>query len=142
MSRTIVNLAEKHRSAIVLEDLGNISKGKAKKYVQKSQWSFYQLETFIKYKAALLGIPIHYVDPAFTSQICSKCGSINKTNSKHYECKQCGHVAHRDVNAALNISRRMEQGLGIKKPDLGLIDNPLNWTAYKGVELESSGGAR
>jgi len=32
--------------------LGKISKkGKAKRYVQKSQWSFYQLETFIKYKA-------------------------------------------------------------------------------------------
>jgi putative transposase len=90
VSRTIVDYAKLHRSVLVLEDLGQISKkGKAKKYVQKSQWSFYQLETFIKYKAALLGVPVIYVNPAYTSQICSKCGSLNKANGKHYMCSKC-----------------------------------------------------
>ncbi len=150
VSRTIVNLAKTHRSAIVLEDLGNISKtGKASRYVQKSQWSFYQLETFIKYKAALLDIPICYVSARYTSQECNKCGRINKPNGKHYKCS-CGYVAHRDVNAALNIQSRMMQGLGVYSPSSGLIDNPQNSavtgaknrTAHKGVESESSGGAR
>ena len=142
VSRTLVDYAKTHRSAIVLEDLGQISKGKAKKYVQKSQWSFYQLETFIKYKAALLGVPIIYVNPAYTSQTCSRCGSLNKPNGKHYKCSECGYFCHRDVNAAFNISKLGDKTVGEKVPIVGLIDNPLNWTTVKAVELESSGGAR
>lgn len=148
VSRTIVNLAKTHRSAIVLEDLGKISKtGKASRYVQKSQWSFYQLETFIKYKAALLSIPIYYVSARYTSQVCNKCGSINKPNGKHYKCV-CGYVAHRDSNAALNIQSKikMMQGLENYNSSSGLIDNPHNGTIYsiqnrtahKGVESELS----
>ena len=75
VARSLVNFAKDHRLAIVLEDLGKISKkGKAKRFVQKSQWAFFQLETFILYKAALLGIPVIKVNPAYTSQACSRCG--------------------------------------------------------------------
>jgi putative transposase len=143
VSRTIVDYAKEHRSVLVLEDLGQISKkGKSKKYVQKSQWSFYQLETFIKYKAALLGVPILYVNPAYTSQICSKCGSLNKSNGKHYKCSKCGYFCHRDVNAAFNISKLGDKTVGEKVPIVGLIDDPPNQRAQKGTYLESSGGAR
>lgn len=143
VSRTIVNLAEKHRSAIVLENLGKISKGKAKRFVQKSQWSFYQLETFVKYKAALLGIPVLYIDPRNTSRECYKCGSINIPNGKHYKCSDCGYVAHRDANAALNIRSRGVQGEFNHKKDLsGLIGDPLNRMTCREVKLESSGGVR
>lgn len=146
VSKSIVDYAKLHRSAIVLEDLGKISKkGKAKRYVQKSQWSFYQLETFIKYKAALLGIPIFYVNPAYTSRVCSRCGSINKPNGKHYKCS-CGHFDHRDANAAFNISanawfldeQTVEQSVSIVRS----IGGPLNQSSKKVVQLESSGGAR
>lgn len=143
VSRTIVDYAKEHRSVLVLEDLGQISKkGKAKKYVQKSQWSFYQLETFIKYKAALLGVPVIYVNPAYTSQTCSKCGSLNKTNGKHYKCSSCGYFCHRDVNAAFNISKLGDKTLGEKVPSVGLIDDTPNQRVQKGTYLESSGGAR
>lgn len=146
VSRSIVDYAKLHRSAIVLENLGKISKkGKAKRYVQKSQWSFYQLETFIKYKAALLGIPIVYVNPAYTSQVCSRCGSINKPNGKHYKCS-CGHFDHRDSNAAFNISANGwffdEQTVGHSASIVGRIGGPLNQSSEKAVQLESSGGAR
>jgi len=140
VSKTIVNLAKTHCSAIVLENLGKISKkGKAKRYVQKSQWSFHQLESFIKYKAALLGIPVYYVSSNYTSQICNKCGSINKINGKNYKCSKCGHVAHRDENAALNIRDRMIGQGGICKVLPGLIDNPLNRTIPALIESESLG---
>jgi len=146
ISKSIVNFADKHRSAIVLEDLGKISKkGKAKRYVQKSQWSFYQLETFIKYKAALLGIPIFFVNPAYTSQVCSRCGSINKPNGKNYKCS-CGNLTHRDVNAAFNISANAwfldEQTAEQNAYVVGRIGDPLNQSSEKAVQLESSGGAR
>jgi len=146
VSKSLVDYAKLHRSAIVLEDLGKISKkGKAKRYVQKSQWSFYQLETFIKYKAALLGIPIFYVNPAYTSQVCSRCGSINKPNGKHYKCS-CGHFDHRDSNAAFNISANewfiYEQTAGPSASVVPCIGDGLNQSSKKVVQLESSGGAR
>jgi putative transposase len=146
VSRSIVDFADKHRSAIVLEDLGKISKkGKAKRYVQKSQWSFYRLETFIKYKASLLGIPVFFVNPAYTSQVCSRCGSINKPNGKNYRCS-CSHFDHRDSNAAFNISANgwflYEQTVGHSASAVGYIGDPLNQSSEKVVQLESSGGAR
>ncbi|MFW6173096.1 MAG: RNA-guided endonuclease InsQ/TnpB family protein [Elusimicrobiota bacterium] len=147
VSRSIVDHAKSHRSAIVLEDLGKISKkGKAKRYVQKSQWSFSQLETFIKYKAALLGVPILYVNPAYASQVCSKCGSINKPNGKNYECSSCSHFDHRDSNAAFNLSANGRflyyQTVGHSTSAVGYIGGPLNQSSEKAVQLESSGGAR
>ena len=146
VSRSVVDYAKSHRLAIVLEDLGKISKkGKAKRYVQKSQWSFYQLETFIKYKATLLGIPIFFVNPAYTSQVCSRCGSINKPNGKSYKCS-CSHFDHRDSNAAFNISANgwflYEQTVGHSASTVRSIGGPLNQSSEKAVQLESSGGAR
>jgi putative transposase len=145
-SKSVVDYAKSHRFAIVLEDLGKISKkGKAKRYVQKSQWSFYQLETFIKYKASLLGIPIYFVNPAYTSQVCSRCGSINKPNGKVYKC-DCGSLTHRDSNAAFNISANgwflYEQTVEQNASAVGHIGVPLNQSSEKAVQLESSGGAR
>jgi putative transposase len=147
VSRNIVDYAKLHCSAIVLEDLGKISKkGKAKKYVQKSQWSFYQLESFIKYKATLLGVPVLYISPRYTSRICSKCGSLNIANGKHYLCSSCGHFEHRDVNASFNISAMACFLYGKTEVDrgatVGRIGNPLNQRLVKASQLESSGGAR
>lgn len=145
VSRTIVDYAKSHCSAIVLEDLGKISKGKAKRYVQKSQWSFYQLETFIKYKAALLGVPVLYIDPAYTSQTCSRCGSINRPNGKQYKCS-CGHFDHRDVNAAFNISADASLLYGQAARDrvlaVGHIGVPLNQRTKRVVQLELPAGVR
>lgn len=145
VSRTVVDYAKSHCSAIVLEDLGKISKkGKAKRYVQKSQWSFCQLETLLKYKAALLGVPIVYINPAYTSQECSRCGTINKPNGKSYKCSLCGHIDHRDANAAFNISANAYLLHGETDRDrvlsVGLTDNPLNRRTEKAVQLESLGG--
>ena len=147
VSRTIVDYAKKHRSAIVLESLGNISKkGKAKRYVQKSQWSFYQLETFLIYKAALLGVPLYYINPKYTSRICSKCGRLNLPNGKHYKCLTCGHFDHRDANAAFNISAQADFLYKRTAVDrvaaVGHIDVPLNQRVEEAMQLESSGGAR
>lgn len=146
VSRSIVDYANSHCLAIVLEDLGKISKkGKAKRYVQKSQWAFYQLETFIKYKAILLGIPIYFVNPAYTSQVCSRCGSINKPNGKNYKCS-CSHFDHRDSNAAFNISAigsvLCGQAARHSASAVPFIGDGLDRRTEKAVQLESSGGAR
>jgi len=127
VSRSIVNYAKLHCKAIALEKLGKIAKnGKAKRYVQKSQWPFYQLETFIRYKASLLGIPVLEINPKNTSKMCSKCGQINNPNGKFFVCKKCGHVDHRDTNAAFNIAQLGNLALEQRGSSVGLNGNPLN----------------
>lgn len=106
VSRAVVDLAKNTSSAIILENLSSIKEGKAGKFTKKSQWAYYQLDTFINYKAALSGIPVFYVSPRNTSKMCSKCGNINNPNGKQYHCDYCGHFDHRDANASFNIRKR------------------------------------
>ena len=108
VSKHIVDYAVSHCRAIAIEALkGVVSKGsKIKKFSQKSQWSFYQLESFIRYKAALHGVPVIAVSAEYTSQECSRCGHIQKPDGKKYSCGVCGHIDHRDANAGFNIAKR------------------------------------
>lgn len=130
VSKQIVNYAKTHRKSIVLEDLGKIKDSKkCGKFVQKSNWSFYQLETFIKYKASLYCIPVIYVDPKNTSKGCSRCGYINDVSGKAFRCKNCGHKDHRDSNASFNIAARGKNLIGFtdneRELSAGHIDVPL-----------------
>ena len=48
------------------------------------------------------------VNPAYTSQTCSKCGHVDKENRKtqaRFLCVSCGYVSNADTNAAINIRR-------------------------------------
>ncbi len=107
VSKQIVSYAVSHRRAIVVENLEGVRKAKSKirGYVEKSQWAFFQLLSFIKYKAVLHGIVVAEVNPAYTSQNCSRCGQRNTPNGKKYVCEHCGHTDHRDANAAFNIAQ-------------------------------------
>ena len=59
----------------------------------------------LRYKAAWAGSHCIQVNPAFTSQICSHCGTRQKLklSDRVYHCSCCGLSLDRDVNAALNI---------------------------------------
>ncbi|MBN1134136.1 MAG: transposase [Methanosarcinaceae archaeon] len=52
----------------------------------------------------MLGVPIAYIDPKYTSQTGSRCGDIGNRNGKNFECPDCGHIEHADFNAAFNIA--------------------------------------
>ena len=50
---------------------------------------------------------VEKVNPAYTSQTCSVCGHCapeNRENQTVFRCVVCGHRAHADVNAAVNIA--------------------------------------
>jgi putative transposase len=106
ISHFIVDLAVKKRGGVKLEDLQGIRDSKKHrksfKYALNS-WSFYQLDKFIEYKALLAGVPVTYIEPAYTSKCCSRCGLIGERNDKLFTCR-CGHVEHADSNAAFNIA--------------------------------------
>lgn len=67
-------------------------------------WSMFA--AMLKYKLEERGGLLIEVDPAYTSQTCSCCGTIDKASRKDqatFECGHCGHAENADVNAAKNI---------------------------------------
>ncbi len=113
ISKRIVQKAKAHHQGIAIEDLRHIresSEARLRKSqrARHSSWSFWQLRFFLSYKAALAGVPLHTVDPAYTSRTCSVCGHCEKANRKSqasFVCQQCSHTDNADRNAAINISR-------------------------------------
>jgi len=112
IAKSIVAEAQRTSRGIALEDLTGI---RARVRLRRPQrvtlhsWAFAQLGQFTAYKAALAGVPVVYVDPAYTSQMCSECGHVDKKNRPDqatFRCTSCGVAAHADVNAARNIASR------------------------------------
>ena len=65
----------------------------------------------IEYKAERENIKVRYINPAYTSQKCSKCGYIDKENRKtqsEFNCLECGLKLNADHNAAINIANSTE----------------------------------
>jgi len=59
-------------------------------------------------KAESAGRQVIAVDPRHTSQRCARCGHVaagNRTTQAEFRCLACGHEAHADINAAINILR-------------------------------------
>lgn len=112
VSKNLVALAKDTSRGIALEDLTGIRDRTTVRRPQRdrhSKWAFAQLRTFIEYKAAISGVPVVYVDPAYTSRTCSVCGYSHKNNRKTrntFSCIACGHTEPADINAAKNIAFR------------------------------------
>ncbi len=70
--------------------------------------SWGELREQLEYKAAWYGREVEVVDPAYTSQDCSRCGTRNPgaTPGREYRCGSCGLTLDRDENAAINIRER------------------------------------
>jgi len=142
ISRKVVDYALANNAGIVLENLSGIrgTKKQCKSFrYSLHSWSFYQLRSFVEYKAKLLGVPVVTIDPAYTSQQCSRCGLLGKRNKKHFECPSCGHVEHADVNASFVIALR-HQGV-VQSPverdaGEGSTDTPQKATAQRMQPLE------
>ena len=60
----------------------------------------------IQFEAKKHAIPVLLADKEFpSSQMCSKCGNINKNIGGHrmYICPKCGNKLDRDLNASINL---------------------------------------
>ena len=101
-SRKLVN----EFKTIVIEDL-NINRMIHDRCFAKSihdvAWS--KFISFLSYKAEEAGRSLIEVNPAYTSQDCSKCGhrQLMPLSKRTYRCPCCGLELDRDHNAALNI---------------------------------------
>jgi putative transposase len=109
ISKRIVREAQRTKRGIALENLKHI---RTRVRARKSQrtvlhsWSFFQLQAFVAYKAALVGVPVALVDPRNTSRRCPACGytdKANRPNQSTFRCVSCGCAGHADTIAAENI---------------------------------------
>ncbi|MFF2472057.1 RNA-guided endonuclease InsQ/TnpB family protein [Streptomyces sp. NPDC058066] len=114
IAKTIVTEAERTSAGISLEELKGIRQRVRLRKPQRvtfHSWAFAQLGDFIVYKARRAGVPLVFVDPAYTSQMCAECGHVDKRNRVDqglFICRGCGVVAHADRNASHNIAARGE----------------------------------
>lgn len=98
---------------IVIEDLRTpnmVRKGRGKRGLNREihaqAWGLLGQRLKDKAGAATSPVEIIEVNPAYTSQTCHACGHVARSNRQSqsgFECGSCGHQAHADVNAALNI---------------------------------------
>lgn len=114
-SRDVVDFAVKARAATIhIEDLSGFGKdqdGNAdeKKEFVLRNWSYYELQNMITYKAAKYGIKVEKIRPAYTSKTCSWCGHQGFREGitficENPECDHYGKKEHADYNAARNIA--------------------------------------
>ena len=110
IARKVVLKAQRTNRAVALEDLQGI---RSRVRVRKSQrrqhhsWAFFQLRSFIQYKARLAGVPTVLVDPRNTSRTCPACGLVDKANrvsQSWFSCVSCAFAGPADTIAARNIS--------------------------------------
>jgi putative transposase len=144
ISNRLIAKAKDTGAAIACEDLAGIGDRTTARKAQRSRlkgWAFYQMRTFITYKAKREGIRVVPVDPRHTSRTCSACGHCEKRNRKsrdEFVCCHCGLALPADVNAARNIRIR---GI-VMCPIVGPVDagprNPVEGT-NKPRHLSGSG---
>lgn len=131
ISKQIVD-SLKSRDTIVLEDLKGIRQTAVyNKWVHK--WSFYQLRTFIEYKAHRKGINVVAINPAYTSKTCSLCHSLNTSrHSGFFECNDCRFALDSDLNGARNIAERYMRNTGwatVTSPNVTCVDAKASLTS-------------
>jgi IS605 OrfB family transposase len=115
ISKTLVTKAATSRKALALENLTGIRESATVRREQQHErhsWAFFQLRRFLTYRAASAGVSVVLVDPAYTSQTCSRCGHCERANRQSqssFVCRRCGFAAHADCNAALMIAQVARQ---------------------------------
>ena len=107
INKTIAEIVKTKPSYITIEDLNvkGMMKNRCLSKAVASQ-KFYEFRTRLKAKCDENGIELRVADRFYpSSKTCHHCGSIRKNlklSDRIYRC-ECGYVADRDLNAALNL---------------------------------------
>lgn len=107
INKTIAEIVKTKPSYITIEDL-NVKEMMKNRCLSKAVASqkFYEFRTRLKAKCDENGIELRVADRFYpSSKTCHHCGSVRKNlklSDRIYRC-ECGYVADRDLNAALNL---------------------------------------
>ncbi len=101
---------------IILEELNGIKERTAKRASRRirrrlSKWDARMFQFMLTYKARWLGLPVRFVNPAYSSRTCPACSAPLKAyRGRLMRCEGCGLIIDRDEAAALNLRMRGARG--------------------------------
>ncbi|WP_409068381.1 RNA-guided endonuclease TnpB family protein [Clostridium sp. FAM 1755] len=101
-------IKEEKPKEIVLENLDFVNwNDKYPKYVKRklSRWIKGYIRERLEYKCGFYSIKYTYINPSYTSKVCSVCGSFGKRDGDIFACPKCNKF-HADTNASKNILNR------------------------------------
>lgn len=119
LSKEIVNFAVKNHAKYI--NMENLSGYDASRFLERN-WSYFDLQQKIIYKANQYGIIVRKVNPCYSSQVCSVCGNWHPENrpkgkkGQAYFCchnKDCESHKFRNYNADYNASRNIAMADGV-----------------------------
>jgi IS605 OrfB family transposase len=115
----------RNHDLVVFEDLKvrNMIRNHARaKSIKDAAWS--QLRNFTEYKVARKGGFVVNVSPAYSTQECYFCGTLNQISLsvRVFECEGCHRVLDHDFNAAWIVLKRGLAQVGQDMPDLKPVE--------------------
>ena len=106
------------KPVIVMEDLTGIRDNFHKPREPNRRFHstpFRKLQAYIEYRALLEGIDVVYLGKKLvrnTSKTCHRCGHVAQVKGRIYKCPKCRMKYDRDLNACINIARRVMSSAG------------------------------
>jgi IS605 OrfB family transposase len=117
-NRIIAYAKQFPKPVIVMEDLTEIRRNFNKSRELNKRFHstpFRKLQAYIEYRALLEGIDVVYLGKKLvrnTSKTCHRCGHVAQVKGRIYKCPKCGNKYDRDLNACINIARRVMSSAG------------------------------
>jgi IS605 OrfB family transposase len=114
-NKLVKSLSRDNTEVLYLEDLTGLRKRQTEKhssnrelelrFILNNCYPYAMLQEMLRYKCERNGIKVKFINPAYTSQKCSGCGSLNtrRPTQNRFECLDCGLRLHADLNGARNI---------------------------------------
>jgi len=126
LGELVAELALKHRSVVVLEDLEKLRENgrRDKKFNKRlGLWFYRRVQFCVEYEARERNLEVVKVNPRGTSSKCPRCGGgLLEDGYRVLRCGRCGFAGDRDVVATLNLYRRYMS----KYPRCGGLGVPPN----------------
>ena len=107
LANTIVDVAKRYRSQVVMEYLVGFKERK-RDFGALKRSPLQRIEQILDYKLPLASLlPLRTVGAAYTSQRCPKCDYTdgkNRVTQAEFRCQQCRYETHADLNGGHNIA--------------------------------------
>jgi len=128
VSDLIADLALRHRSMVVLEDLDKLRDNAKKggRFNKKlTLWFYRRVQFCVDYEAGERGLRVVKVSPRGTSSKCPRCCSrLVEDEYRTLKCSKCSFIGDRDVVATINLYKRFmfysrcgEPGVSLNAPE-------------------------
>lgn len=116
----IIKFALKHNAGIIkMENLKGIAQDEKNSFILRN-WSYFQLQQFVEYKAKRNNIEIKYINPKYTSQMCSYCENREdgqRLSQSEFLCKNPDCTNKDDKNENLKINADFNAARNIAKSE-------------------------